>query len=154
MTTMVGFSIAGSCITRAAKQVMVMLLPLPWVCQTTPPLPRSWRGLSARRGHHLRNGRAHRVELVVAGDLLDQLAVVLEQHEVAQVVQQVGRRQRASHQRLQLVELAQRVERVAVDGAPLHEALAVGRERTQRASLPSDMTSTSLYWKMSGICAL
>ncbi|MCY1233173.1 hypothetical protein D9M72_457050 [compost metagenome] len=39
MTTMVGFSIAGSCITRAAKQVMVMLLPLPWVCQTTPPLP-------------------------------------------------------------------------------------------------------------------
>ncbi|MCY1184361.1 hypothetical protein D9M73_250490 [compost metagenome] len=38
ITTMVGFSIAASCITRAAKQVMVMLLPEPWVCQTTPPL--------------------------------------------------------------------------------------------------------------------
>ena len=38
MTTMVGFSIALSCITRAAKQVIVMLLPLPCVCQTTPPL--------------------------------------------------------------------------------------------------------------------
>ena len=40
MTTMVGFSICGACITRAAKHVMVMLFPLPWVCQTTPPLPR------------------------------------------------------------------------------------------------------------------
>ena len=39
MTTMVGFSIAVACITRAAKQVIVMLLPLPWVCHTTPPLP-------------------------------------------------------------------------------------------------------------------
>ena len=34
---MVGFSIAASCITRAAKHVMVMLLPLPCVCHTTPP---------------------------------------------------------------------------------------------------------------------
>ena len=48
MTTMVGFSIAGSCITRAAKQVMVMLLPLPWVCQTTPPLPRTLAALPSR----------------------------------------------------------------------------------------------------------
>ena len=39
MTTMVGFAIAASRITRAAKQVIVMLLPLPCVCQTTPPLP-------------------------------------------------------------------------------------------------------------------
>jgi hypothetical protein len=64
----------GSCITRAAKQVMVMLLPLPWVCHTTPPLPlrATGRAVGARRRHHLVDGRAHRVELVVAGDLLDQ----------------------------------------------------------------------------------
>ena len=85
-----------------------MLLPLPCVCQTTPPL---WRAAGARRRHHLVDGRAHRMELVVAGDLLDQRAVVLEQHEEAQVIQQVGRRQHAAHQRLQLVELAQRVQR-------------------------------------------
>jgi hypothetical protein len=155
MTTMVGFCIAGSCITRAAKQVMVMLLPLPCVCHTTPPLPRTDGLLPlARGGHHMLDGRAHRVELVVAGNLLDQLAVVFEQHEVAQVVQQVARRQHAAHQRFQLVELAQRVELHAVDRAPLHEALGVGRERPHRASLPSEITSTSLYWNRSGICSL
>ena len=78
------------------------------------------------RGNHLGNGRAHGVELVVAGDLLDQAIVVLEKHEEAQVVQQVGRRQHAAHQRLQFVERAERVERDAVDGAPGHEALTVG----------------------------
>jgi hypothetical protein len=50
--------------------------------------------------------RPHRVELVVAGNLLDQPPVVLEEHKAAQVVQQQGRRQRAAHQGLQLVELA------------------------------------------------
>ena len=68
------------------------------------------------------------MELVVAGDLLDQAAVILEQHEEAQVVQQVRRRQHAAHQRLQFVEGAQRIERDAIDGAPGHEALAVGRQ--------------------------
>ena len=85
-----------------------------------------------RRRHHLRDGRAHRMELVVARDLLHQRAVILEQHEVAQVVEQVGRCQHAAHQRLQLVELAQRVERDAVDGAPRHEAFAIGRERAHQ----------------------
>jgi hypothetical protein len=127
MTTMVGFSIAASCITRAAKQVMVMLLPLPWVCHTTPPLP-LWAATGARP-HHLLDRRPHRVELVVAGDLLDQPAVVLEQHEVAQVVEQHGRGEHAADQGLQLVELAQRVEVDAIDGAPLHEALGIGRQR-------------------------
>jgi aromatic ring-opening dioxygenase catalytic subunit (LigB family) len=47
-----------------------------------------------RVGRHLANGRAHGVELVVAGNLLHQLAVVFKAHEVAQVVQQVSRPQR------------------------------------------------------------
>ena len=41
------------------------------------------------------------------------------------------RRQHAAHQRFQLVELAQRVELHAVNRAPLHEALGIGRERAQ-----------------------
>ena len=88
--------------------------------------------VGARRGDHLRDGRPHRVELVVAGDLLDQAAVILEQHEEAQVVQQVGRCQHAAHKGLQLVERAERVDRVAVDRAPGHEALGVGRQRAQQ----------------------
>jgi hypothetical protein len=71
------------------------------------------------------------VELVIAGDLLHQRAIVLEQHEEAQVVEQHGRRQQAAHQRFQFVELTQRVERHPVDGAPLHEALRIRRQRTQ-----------------------
>jgi hypothetical protein len=77
------------------------------------------------------------MELVVTGHLLDQLAnlaTFLEQHAVVQVVQQHGRRQRAAHQGLQFLERPQRVERDAVNGAPAHEALAVGRQRAhQRA---------------------
>ena len=83
------------------------------------------RPTGARRADHLRDGGAHRVELVIPGDLFDQRAVVLEQHEVTQVIQQIGRRQHAAHQRLQFVELAQRVQRDAIDGAPGHEALTV-----------------------------
>ena len=45
--------------------------------------------------------------------------------------ERVSGRQRA-HQRLQFVERAQRVERDAVDRAPGHEALAVGRQRAQQ----------------------
>ena len=65
------------------------------------------------------------VVLVVAGRLLDQLAVVLEQHEVAQIVQQVLGGQGAAHQGLQFVERAQRVQIHSVDGAPLLEALSI-----------------------------
>ena len=89
-----------------------------------------------RRRHHLRDGRAHRMELVVARDLLHQRAaqptILFEQHEVAQVVQQIRRGQHTAYQCLQLVELAQRVERDAVDGAPRHEAFAIGRERAHQ----------------------
>lgn len=85
----------------------------------------------ARRRHHLPDGRPHRVELVVAGDLLDQHPVVLEQHEEAQVIEQHRRRQRAAHQGLQFVELAERVEGVAVDGAPAHETLGISRQGTE-----------------------
>ena len=54
----------------------------------------------ARCFHHLRDGCTHRMELVIARDLLDQRAVVFKQHEVTQVVQQVLRSQHAAHQRL------------------------------------------------------
>ena len=83
----------------------------------------------AGRGHHLRDGRTHRMELVVASNLLDQRAVILEQHEGAQVIEQGRRRQDPAHQGFQFVELTQRVELHPVDGAPLHEALGIGRER-------------------------
>jgi hypothetical protein len=89
------------------------------------------RAVGSRRGHHLADRRAHRVELVVAGDLLHQPAIVFEQHEEAQIVEQHRRREHAAHQRFEFVELAQRVEHVPVDGAPLHEALRIGRQRTE-----------------------
>src|SRR5574344_1652594 len=97
MTTMVGFSIAASRITRAAKQVMVMLLPLPWVCHTTPPL---W----------LPPGRDAATTWVIAADLLDQAAIVFKQHEKAQVIEQHVRGQNAAHHGLQLAKLAIGVE--------------------------------------------
>ena len=81
MTTMVGFSIAGSCITRAAKQVMVMLLPLPCVCHHAAFATLVGCKPLARRSHHMLDGGAHRVELVVTGNLLDERAVVLKQHK-------------------------------------------------------------------------
>jgi hypothetical protein len=69
------------------------------------------RSAGARGGDHLIDRRAHRMELVIAGDLLDQGAVVLEEDEVAQVVEQHGRREQAAYQRFQFVEFAERVER-------------------------------------------
>ncbi len=69
------------------------------------------------------------MELVIAGNLLHQPAVILEQHEVAQVVQQHRRLQHATHQRFQLVELAQRVDVHAIDGAPAGKALDIRRQR-------------------------
>ncbi|MDV7400208.1 hypothetical protein RZS08_52830, partial [Arthrospira platensis SPKY1] len=81
--------------------------------------------------HHMADGGTHRVVLVIARHLLDQSPVVLKQHEVAQVVQQSSWGQHAAHQGLQFIELAQRVQVHAVDGAPLQKALGVGRQAAQ-----------------------
>ena len=94
-----------------------------------PDHPALVRTAGARGTYHLADRRTHGMELVVASDLLHQPAIILEQHEVAQVIQQQLRRQRTAHQRLQLVELAQRIELLAIDGAPVHEALGIGRQR-------------------------
>ena len=69
------------------------------------------------------------MDLVIACNLLDQGAVVFEQNEETQVVEQVGRCQYAAHQGFEFIELPEWVERDAVDGAPLHVALAIGRQR-------------------------
>ena len=53
-------------------------------------------------------GCPYRVELVIAGDLLHQAAVVFNSTKEAQVVEQHGRRQQAAHQRFQFVELSKR----------------------------------------------
>ena len=100
------------------SSTMEMLLPEPWVCQTMPPLRepgstlcRKWRALriclvvAAARGrdHRGLHRLAHRVELVIAGDLLDDAVVaLLEQDEVAQVIQQQLGREEAAHHLLQL----------------------------------------------------
>ena len=119
-TTSVGFCISGCCISLPAKHTIEMLLPEPCVCQTMPPLRepgttslaiggaillRLARGTAAAVAaitvgpHRL----AHRMELVIAGDLLDQPVVaLLEQNEIAQVVQQQLRREEAAHHLLQL----------------------------------------------------
>ena len=89
------------------------------------------RAAGARCRYHLVNRRPHRMELVITGNLLDQRPVILEQHEEAQVIEQLRRRQNATNQRLQLVELAQRVERQAIYRSPLHEALGIAGKRTQ-----------------------
>ncbi|MNR48068.1 hypothetical protein D3C85_1672600 [compost metagenome] len=53
----------------------------------------------ARRSYHLLNGSAHGMELVIAGNLLYQPAVIFEQHEVAQIVEEHLRGQCTAHQR-------------------------------------------------------
>ncbi|MNO98661.1 hypothetical protein D3C76_904100 [compost metagenome] len=93
-----------------------------------PDHPTFMGAAGARRSYHLLNGGAHGMELVIAGNLLDQAAVILEQHEVAQVIEQHLWRQGAAHQSLQFVELTQRVKILAVDGAPVHEAFGIGRQ--------------------------
>ena len=82
------------------------------------------------------DGSAHRVVLVVARHLLDQSAIVFEEYEVAQVIQQGGWVQYTAHQGLQFFELAQRVQVHAVDGAPLQKALGVGRQAAQAGIRP------------------
>ena len=91
-----------------------MLLPLPCVCQTTPPL---WRLATSAPG------REEATTWLIAA--------ILEEHEEAQIVEQLGRRQHATNHRLQLVELTQRIERQAINRPPLHEALGVAGQRTQ-----------------------
>ena len=79
--------------------------------------------------HYLLNGSANGVELVITGNFLYQTAVVFEQHEVTQVVEQHLWYQSTAYQCLQLVELPQWVEVLAVDGPPVHEALKISRQR-------------------------
>ena len=79
----------------------------------------------ARGGDHLIDRSTHGMELVIASDLLDQRAVILEEDEEAQVVEQGGGGEEAAHQCFQFVELTERVKRYPVDGAPLHVAFAV-----------------------------
>ena len=79
--------------------------------------------------HYLLNGSANGVELVITGNFLYQTAVVFEQHEVTQVVEQHLWYQSTAYQCLQLVELPQWVEILAVDGPPVHEALKISRQR-------------------------
>ena len=85
--------------------------------------------IGAGGGHHLLYGGTHRMKLVVTRHLFDQGAVILKQDKKSQVVQQISRGQHAAHQSLQLLKLAQRVQCHAVNGAPLHESLGIGRER-------------------------
>ncbi len=94
-----------------------------------PNHPALVRAAWARGADHLLDGCTHGMELVIAGNLLHQPSVILEQHEVAQVVQQHRRLQHATHQRFQLVELAQRVDVHAIDGAPAGKALDICRQR-------------------------
>jgi hypothetical protein len=85
-TTSVGFCIAGCRTTRAAKKSIEKLLPLPWVCQTTPARSpgrpvHAARARPAQRvghaagAHRLLHRGVHRVELVVARDDLVQRAL-------------------------------------------------------------------------------
>ncbi len=75
------------------------------------------------------DGQPHGVILVIAGNLLDEGAIVFKEHEVAQIVQQVRGREQTAHERLELVELPQGVKLYAINRAPLHEALGIGGQR-------------------------
>ena len=68
-TTMVGLPRRGSRRSLVASQSMVSDLPDPWVCQTTPP---PLIGFATRQ--HSAHRRAHGPVLLVARQLLDQMA--------------------------------------------------------------------------------
>jgi hypothetical protein len=122
-----------------------MLFPEPCVCQTTPALREPGctslppggalignlfrcrsRG-DQRHPHRL----AHGVELVVAGDLLDGVAVVLlKEDEVAQVIEEQFAVEEAFDHLLQLV-FEQRLVVLVAQGAPGEKALLVGGQRAQ-----------------------
>ena len=93
-----------------------------------------WQGGGSDHGgtHRL----THRVELVVTGDLLDQLPVrLLEQHEIAQVVQQQRRLEEAPDHGFQL-KLQQRPVMLAAHRAPGHETLTVCGQRADARLQP------------------
>jgi len=87
------------------------------------------RAARRRRLKHTFHHSAHGMELVVASHFLDQSAVVFEQDEMAQVVEQQFALEQAMHQRLQFLHRPERVGAHAVDGAPGHEALRRCGER-------------------------
>ncbi len=91
-----------------------------------PALARAARGAGLE--HAVDHG-AHGMELVVAGDLLDQPPIVLEQDEVLQIVEQGLAVEGTLDQGFQFAHGPERVGGVAVDGAPGHEAFPVGGER-------------------------
>ena len=61
-------------------------------------------GVQTGGRHHLADGGADRMKLMVTGDLLHQLAVIFKQHEVTQIIEQKLRRQHAAHQGFQLAK--------------------------------------------------
>ncbi len=112
---------------------MVRLLPLPWVCQTTPALRSASRVSAGQRAHRAQRLR-HRLVggeiLVILGHLLDKLiAVDLVEREVADEVQKAGGVKDATQQRLQAGAALLQV--LAIDAAPALEPLEAGRECAQ-----------------------
>ena len=87
--------------------------------------------LQRRRAQGLADRRLHRVELVIAGHLLDErAAVVLEDDEVAQQRQEAALLEDALDRHLQLgVEGRRQI--LAVDGAPRLEPLPAGGQRAE-----------------------
>ena len=87
--------------------------------------------LQRRRAQGLADRRLHRVELVIAGHLLDErAAVVLEDDEVAQQRQEAALLEHALDRHLQLGVEGRR-QLLAVDGAPRLEPLPAGRQRAE-----------------------
>ncbi len=87
--------------------------------------------VAGRGGRHQRGAHclAHGMELVVGGDFLnDAPLILLEEHEIAQVVQQEMMGEEATHHLLQL-EFQQGLVVFVVDGAPGQEALPRRGER-------------------------
>ena len=87
--------------------------------------------LQRRRAQGLADRSLHRVELVIAGHLLDErAAVVLEDDEVAQQRQEAALLEDALDRHLQL-RVEGRRQLLAVDGAPRLEPLPAGGERAE-----------------------
>ena len=72
----------------------------------------------------------HRMELVVARDLLD-TAVLLEQDEVLQVLQEEVLAKQTTDHGFKLLEFPERVQRHPVDGSPSVKALLISGQRPQ-----------------------
>ena len=108
------------------------------------------------RAQRLLHRHVHRVELVVAGHLLDERAAarVLEHDEVAHQVEEAPLVEHALEQHLQLRQV--RVgQRLARDRAPGLEPLRARRRACRCApATPSETTSTALYANSDGISRL